>query len=79
MAGLFDGIDIDWEFPGACGNTCAFSPADPRKFKLLLAEFRRTARSSRQTLPADDSGAGGSHRLLSARTQPIHPCLNYIN
>src|SRR5581483_10581966 len=31
-AGLFDGIDIDWEFPGA---------ADKHNFTLLLEEFRR--------------------------------------
>lgn len=31
-AGIFDGIDVDWEFPSA---------ADKHNFTLLLAEFRR--------------------------------------
>jgi chitinase len=39
--GIFDGIDIDWEYPGACGNTCAYSPDDTENFTLLLQEFRR--------------------------------------
>ncbi len=38
--GLFDGIDIDWEYPAACGLTCGV-PQDTRDFTLLLAEFRR--------------------------------------
>jgi chitinase len=40
--GLFDGIDIDWEFPvqgGLKGNV--ERPADKENFTLLLAELRR--------------------------------------
>ena len=40
-AGVFDGIDVDWEYPGSCGNTCAFRPEDRENFVALLAEFRR--------------------------------------
>jgi len=40
--GLFDGIDVDWEFPvegGLEGNV--ERPADKKNFTLLLAELRR--------------------------------------
>lgn len=39
-AGVFDGIDIDWEYPAACGLTCG-SAEDRTNFTALLAEFRR--------------------------------------
>jgi chitinase len=39
--GVFDGIDVDWEYPGSCGATCDFRTEDRENFVALLAEFRR--------------------------------------
>ncbi len=40
-SGLFDGIDIDWEWPNNCLNACPSRPEDTHNFTLLLQEFRR--------------------------------------
>ncbi|CAL9408974.1 Chitinase A1 [Nocardiopsis dassonvillei] len=41
-AGIFDGIDLDWEWPGGSGNPHNVEdPADADNFTLLVAEFRR--------------------------------------
>lgn len=41
-AGVFDGIDLDWEWPGGQGNPDNVEhPDDARNFPLLVAEFRR--------------------------------------
>ena len=40
VAGVFDGFDIDWEYPGSCGLTCDWSADDRVNFPALLKEFR---------------------------------------
>ncbi|GAT66783.1 glycosyl hydrolase [Planomonospora sphaerica] len=41
-AGVFDGIDLDWEWPGSEGNEGnVIRPEDRRNFTLFLAELRR--------------------------------------
>ncbi|MFF3453407.1 glycoside hydrolase family 18 protein [Streptomyces sp. NPDC002730] len=40
-AGLFDGVDIDWEWPGSAGDTdTVFRPEDKQNFTALVREFR---------------------------------------
>jgi chitinase len=82
--GLFDGIDIDWEFPvegGLKGNV--ERPEDKRNFTLLLAELRREL---------DDQGAHDNRHYeltIAASARPseianieldqIVPLLDFIN
>jgi chitinase len=41
-AGVFDGFDLDWEWPGSEGNVGnQIRPEDRQNFTKLLAEFRR--------------------------------------
>jgi chitinase len=41
-AGLFDGVDIDWEWPGSAANTgTVYRPQDKQDFTALAAEFRK--------------------------------------
>lgn len=40
-AGLFDGIDLDWEWPGSSGDAdTTYRPEDKKNFTALVSEFR---------------------------------------
>ena len=48
--GVFDGIDIDWEYPGACGATCNWRNEDGENFTALMNEFRTQLNNTRSGL-----------------------------
>jgi chitinase len=80
---VFDGIDIDWEYPGACGATCNYRPEDTQNFTALLAEFRSqlnalSAQTGKQYLLTIAAPAGESYYSKIELNQ-IHPYLDFIN
>jgi chitinase len=58
-AGVFDGIDIDWEYPNACGLQCDAS--GPNSFKSVVAALRAKFGASKlvtAAITADGSNGG---------------------
>ena len=85
--GVFDGLDIDWEYPTDCSSSLTSTggcvPEDTVNFTLLLQEFRRQL---------DEQGErDGTHYQLTIASsawvddyskyewQKIHPVLDFIN
>lgn len=70
-AGLFDGVDIDWEWPGSAGDSdTVYRPEDKRNFTALVHEFRTQldayAKSSAAARKGGDHGSKPKHYDLSA-------------
>ena len=81
--GIFDGIDIDWEYPAVMGNSSNYRPEDTVNFTALLAEFRAQ-------LDAQGAADGKSYLLTIAAPAgkdkyskieigKIHPSLDFVN
>jgi chitinase len=79
-AGLFDGIDIDWEYPAAPGRRGnVYRPEDTRNFTELLAEFRRQLDSIDPDLLLTIAAPAGEDRFSLMELDQIHPYLDWIN
>ncbi|NTX11514.1 glycosyl hydrolase [Myxococcus sp. CA056] len=84
-AGVFDGIDIDWEYPvggGLPGNTN--SPADKQNYTLLMAEFRSqlnavTTQTGKPYLLTIATGASPDLLANKQETKNLSNILDWIN
>lgn len=85
-AGVFDGIDIDWEYPGVCGLTCGDEvarPEDTRNFTLLLQEFRRQldalGQQHNKHYALTIASSASPNTLAKLELNTIHQYLDFIN
>ena len=80
----FDGIDIDWEYPGGGGLASNTSrPEDTENFTLLLQALRseldaRGAAKGRHYALTIAAPAGAG-KIANIQVEQIHPLLDFIN
>lgn len=77
-AGVFDGFDIDWEYPAACGLECG-SPEDSANFTALLAEFRRQLDAVRPGLVLSAAVGAGIDKIRATDPGQYQRHVDFIN
>jgi chitinase len=82
--GLFDGIDVDWEFPVAGGMKGNVErPEDKQNFTLLLAELRRELDAQGATdgkhYELTIAASAGPRGFSNLEIDRITPLLDFIN
>lgn len=79
-AGVFDGIDIDWEYPAAPGNVGnIYRPEDTQNFTALLAEFRRQLDQVDRNLMLTIAAPASESNYSKIELRKIHKYLDFIN
>jgi chitinase len=81
-AGVFDGIDLDWEYPGVCGNnpSCGASGSDKANYAGLLDEFRAQLNAVRPGLLLTTAVAADPNKIATVYDVPAHQRnLDWIN
>jgi len=84
-AGIFDGIDIDWEYPGSAGGHTGnhYTAADKQNFTLLLAELRSEldayGSSIGKKLYLTAAVPAGQDKIQYIETNKVGQYLDYAN
>lgn len=77
--GVFDGFDIDWEYPGVCGATCSFRPEDTQNFTALLAEFRSQLDAVQAGLLLTIAAPAGEEKVDEIEVAAVSAIVDSIN
>ncbi|MDY7226950.1 glycosyl hydrolase family 18 protein [Hyalangium rubrum] len=77
-AGIFDGIDVDWEFPAAQGKQPG-RPEDTVNFTEMLAEFRRQLTQVGPGLQLSIATGSDPDKYTKIQLNSVHPYLDSIN
>ncbi|WP_063770004.1 glycoside hydrolase family 18 protein, partial [Streptacidiphilus melanogenes] len=83
-AGIFDGFDIDWEYPGAPGHLGNhYSAADTANYTALLAEFRNELNTQGaadgHTYALSAAVPSGQDKISKIQTNQIGQYLNFAD
>jgi len=78
-SGVFDGIDIDWEYPIAAGlPDNHYHPDDDQNFVLLLQEFRRQYQAIGRPDLLLTAAVPGPNQAGQYRMSEAHPYLDLV-
>ncbi len=79
-AGVFDGIDIDWEYPASEGNAGNIvRPEDTQNFTALLAEFRKQLDAVGPGLLLTIAAPAAEDKYAKIELRKISRYLDWIN
>ena len=74
----FDGIDVDWEYPGGGGLSSNHRPEDKENFTALLQEFRDQLDAKGSYL-LTIAGAGGAEKMASMELLKVSEIVDWVN